>query len=128
MLASEEVSNLENAGLSSRSQLWVGTPTKAVTRSASISRSATSGSQRYIITSFIFSPKHESMTGTQPVTWKSGTTRMKAGFVAAAAFVSPSRSWRAASMAARAQKAIRDWVTARWVDTAPLGNPVVPDV
>ena len=31
-------------------------------------------------------------------------------------------------MAALAQKAMSDWVTARWVDTAPLGKPVVPEV
>ena len=47
---------------------------------------------------------------------------------AAPSGVSLSPPWRAASMAARAQKAIRDCVTARWVETAPLGNPVVPDV
>src|SRR5665213_2689806 len=78
-LASDDVSYLVNAGLSSMSQLCVGTPTKVVTRSDSIRRSAVSGSQRCIITSFNFMPKQESITGTQPVTWNSGTMRMKHG-------------------------------------------------
>ena len=126
MVASDEVSYLEKAGLSSRSQLWVGTPTKAVTCSASMRRRAVSGSQRCIMTSFSFIPKHESITGTQPVTWNSGTMRMKLGDRPP-----PARGffpWRAVWMVAPAQKAISAWVTARWVDTAPFGNPVVPDV
>ncbi len=125
-VASEEVSYFEKAGLSSMSQLWVGTPTKAVTRSASISRSAVSGSHRCIMTSFIFMPKHESITGTHPVTWNSGTIRMKHG--ANPPPPSGSRPLRAVWTVALAQKAMSDWVTARCVDTAPLGKPVVPEV
>ena len=78
-LARDEVSYLWNDGLSSMSQLWVGTPTKVVTRSASMSRSAVSGSHRCIITSLNLIPKQESITGTHPVTWNSGTMRMKHG-------------------------------------------------
>src|SRR5665213_4142409 len=119
-LASDDVSYLVNAGLSSMSQLCVGTPTKVVTRSDSIRRSAVSGSLRCIITSFNFMPKHDSITGTQPVTWNSGTMRMKhGGLPPPASGLSP--PLRADRMVAPAQKAIIDWVTARWVDTAPLG-------
>ena len=65
-----------SAGDASRSQLWVGTPTKFVTRSRSMSSSARSGSHLYMITSFSPLDRHDSITGTHPVTWKSGTTRM----------------------------------------------------
>ena len=120
------MSYFSNAGLSNMSQLWVGTPTKAVTRSASMRRSAVSGSQRCIMTSLNFMPKQESITGTHPVTWNSGTMRMKDG--ANPPPLSGSLPFRAVWMVVPAQKAIRAWVTARWVDTAPLGKPVVPEV
>src|SRR3954470_21034334 len=68
-----EVSVEANLGDSRRSQLWGGTPTKFVTRSRSISSSARSASHLYIITSFSPLLKHDSITGTQPVTWNSGT-------------------------------------------------------
>ena len=78
------------------------------------------------MTSFSFMPKQDSITGTQPVTWNSGTMRMKhGGLPPPPSGLSP---LRAVSMVAPAQKAIIAWVTARWVDTAPLGNPVVPEV
>ncbi len=101
---------MEKAGLSSRSQLWVGTPTKAVTFSASMSRRAVSGSQRCIMTSFIFMPKQVSMTGTQPVTWNSGTMRMKHGVRPAPRTGCPLAGGQ---MVALAQNAISAWVTAR---------------
>ncbi len=56
----------------------VGTPTKVVTRSRSISSRARSGSHLYIITSFAPDAVEPSMTGMSPVTWNSGTMRMKA--------------------------------------------------
>ena len=127
MLASDEVSYLENDGLSSMSQLWVGTPTNVVTRSASMRRRAVSGFHRCIITSLNFIPKQDSITGTHPVTWNSGTRRMKHG---ANPLLAPNRSspLRAVWMVVLHQNAISPLTTARWVDTAPLGNPVVPDV
>src|SRR5690606_17077549 len=64
-----------------------------------------------------------SMTGTAPVTWNSGTMRMNTGGADGAA--SPRRR---RSTAARQLKPSRAWVTARWVDTAPFGRPVVPEV
>ena len=127
MVASDEVSYLANDGLSNMSQLCVGTPTKAVTRSASMRRRAVSGSQRCIITSLNFMPKHDSITGTHPVTWKSGTMRMKHG---AKPLLPLNRSspLRAVWMVVLHQNAISPFTTPRWVDTAPLGNPVVPEV
>src|SRR5918995_682494 len=75
-----DVSNSANRGDWSRSQLWVGTPTKLVTRSRSICSSALSGSHLYMITSFRPEAKHDSTTGTDPGRWNSGTTGMNAGF------------------------------------------------
>ncbi len=108
------------------SQLCVGTPTKVVTRSASMSRSAVSGSQRCIITSLNFIPKQESITGTHPVTWNSGTIRMKHGANAPPCPKVP--PLRAVRMVVLHQKPMRPLSTARCVDTAPFGNPVVPEV
>ena len=82
-LTSEDVSNSLKRGDSSRSQLCVGTPTNAVTLCRSMSSSALSGSQRCSITSFSWTLKHESITGTQPVTWKSGHDEDEAGRVRA---------------------------------------------
>ena len=118
---------MANDGLSSMSQLWVGTPTKVVTRSASMSRRAVSGSQRCIITSLNFIPKHESITGTHPVTWNSGTMRMKHG-ATNPPVPNASSPLRAVRTVELHQKPMRPLITARWVDTAPLGNPVVPEV
>ena len=71
-----EVSVVANFGDSSRSCDCVGTPTKVVTRSRSISSRARSGDHLYIITSLLPPSVAPSMTGTSPVTWKSGTMRM----------------------------------------------------
>ena len=57
----------------------MGTPTKFVTRSRSMSSRARSASQRYIITSFSPLPTQLSSTGTKPVTWNRGTMRMNTG-------------------------------------------------
>src|ERR1022692_1344014 len=77
--ANDEVSYLWKLGDSSRSQLWVGTPTKIVTRSLSMSWRAFSASQRYMITSLRPLANAESITGMQPVTWKSGMVKMRDG-------------------------------------------------
>src|SRR3954454_19642881 len=119
-----DVSNSGNRGDSSRSQLWVGTPTKLVMRSRSMSSRARSGFHLYMITSFNPAEKQESITGTQPVTWKSGTMRMNDGAPAGAG----ASGRRARSMAPRHPKPNRACTMDRWVETAPLGRPVVPDV
>ncbi len=112
-------------GHSSRSQDWVGTPTNALTWCRSMSTRAPSGSQRCIITSLKCHEKHDSITGMQPVTWKSGTIRMKhGGYGDTAAGVARRRS----SMVTREEKAMTVWLSAQWVETAPLGKPVVPEV
>jgi hypothetical protein len=54
----------------------VGTPTKFVMRSRSISSSARSGLHLYMSTSLAPASHELSITATQPVTWKSGTIRM----------------------------------------------------
>src|ERR671917_1183022 len=74
-----DVSKSANRGDWSRSQLWVGTPTKLVTCSRSISSRARSGCHLYMITSFRPLAKQPSMTGIDPVTWNSGTMRMNDG-------------------------------------------------
>ena len=68
MEASELVSYFEKFGLSSMSQLWVGTPTKLVTLWRSMSCRARSGSHRYIMTSLKCHMKLLIITGMQPVT------------------------------------------------------------
>ena len=60
----------------------VGTPMKLVTFSASISSRARPASHRCIITSLEPPSTEPSMTGTHPVTWNNGTTRMNASLAA----------------------------------------------
>ncbi len=112
------VSRRAKSGHSSRSQDCVGTPTKWVTRSRSISSSARAGSHLCIITSLQPVAKQESITGTQPVTWKSGTTRMK---LVGQAWLFGGPSPIAALIAARHAKASSAESTARCVETAPFG-------
>ena len=71
------MSRVAKSGDSSRSQDMVGTPTKVVTRSRSISSSARSGFHLYIITSLLPPSERAEHHRHQPVTWNSGTTRMK---------------------------------------------------
>ena len=85
--------------------------------------SAWSTSHLYITTNFVPPMKQPSMTGTQPVTWNSGTIRMNAG-----GCVVGSPGWRSRSTAPRQANAISACTTAPWVLTAPFGRPVVPDV
>ena len=64
-------------------------------------------------------------TGTLPVTWNNGTMRMKQG---APVLPAASSGRRSPSIAVLAPKPSRACMTARCVDTAPLGWPVVPEV
>src|SRR3954463_8707519 len=121
-----EVSNSVNLGELTRSQLWVGTPTKLGTRSRSINSSAFSAFHRYIITSFARDTTQLINTGTDPVTWNNGTIKMNV--VRPLGGVAPDASARTASTVARLPNAITDETTAPLVDTAPFGRPVVPDV
>src|SRR5262245_48990069 len=112
------VSRRAKSGHSTRSQDWVGTPTKLVIRSRSISSSARAASHLYIITSLQPAAKQESITGTQPVTWKSGTTSTKlVGYGCVLGAPSPIMLL----IAARQAKASSAESTARWVETAPFG-------
>ena len=112
-LARLDVSKSANRGDSSRSQLCVGTPTKLVTRSRSISSSARSGSHLYIITSFRPLAKHDSITGTQPVTWNSGTIRMNTGGPADVGASSGRRSRVERGAAAEAEQRLQDGAVGR---------------
>ena len=122
---SDDVSYFANAGELTRSQLCVGTPTKLVIFSRSMISRAFSASHLYMITSFKPTTKQLIITGTQPVTWKSGTMRMNDGGRSG-----PSTSFiftpAAASTALRAENDMIEEITARCVDTAPFGRPVVP--
>ena len=70
--------------------------------------------------------KQLSITGTQPVTWNNGTMRMNDGGNGSAGFSGSSlasfNTWL------RAANAMSELSTARCVDTAPFGRPVVPEV
>ena len=125
-----DVSKSPKRGELTRSQLCVGTPMKVVTRSRSISSSAFSAFQRYIITSFDLETMQLSSTGTQPVTWNSGTIRMNASGPGSGAGEpgGNAASARTASTAARLPNAITDETIAPLVETAPFGRPVVPEV
>jgi len=91
-----------------------------------MSCSARSGSHRYIITILRCHEKQLIITAMQPVTWKSGTMRMKLGGAPDPdSFFEPRR---AALMVDAEKKAMIVWQIAPWVDTAPLGTPVVPEV
>ena len=57
------MSHFSKSGCSSRSQLWVGTPTKLVTRSRSISSRARPASHLCIITSFSPATSEPKKTG-----------------------------------------------------------------
>ena len=118
------MSQRANSGDSSRSQVIVGTPTNWVTRSRSISSSARSGDHLCIITSFEPVANDDSMTGTSPVTWNNGTVRMKLVGKACGSF----GGYISRLTAARQAKASSADSTARWVETAPFGRPVVPEV
>src|SRR5271155_3571303 len=119
-LANDEVSYFAKFGDSRRSHDCVGTPTKIVTLWRSMSCRARSGSQRYVITSFTWKVKQVIMTGMHPVTWKSGTIKMKHGGLALGA----SGPRRTDAAAARDEKAKIVCTTAPCVETAPLGKPV----
>ena len=70
------------------------------------------------------------MTGTRPVTWKSGTQSMNAvcGAPPSSTVRRILRFAQVADRHARAANASSALRTARWVETAPLGRPVVPEV
>lgn len=78
----------------------------------------------YIVTSLNPFRNEESITGTSPVTWKSGTTRMKHGGYGLGSFC----GCVMAPAIARQAKARRAESSAWWVETAPFGKPVVPEV
>jgi len=104
-----------------------GTPPKVPIRSRSINWSARSGSKWCIITSFPPAARLETMTEWQPVAWKSGTDRRKAAcvFSPTGARAVPKR---VAPRVLMKKRLIRLVAMFRWVPTAPLGRPVVPDV
>ena len=106
------------------SMLCVGTPTKAVSFSLSMSFSAASGSHLYMIASFRPATSEPSITATQPVTWNSGTARIAPPGGASG---SSGGVTRAATMP-RARKPMTVLTSARCVETAPLGRPVDPEV
>src|SRR5690606_14565495 len=74
-----EVSYFSKSGCSSMSHDMVGTPTNWVTRSRSMSSRARPGSHLYMMTSFEPDTNEPIITGTAPVTWKSGTVRIEHG-------------------------------------------------
>jgi len=105
----------------------VGTPPNIVIRSRSMSSRARSGSKWCIITSFPPAARLETMTEWHPVAWKSGTDRRKAACV-----FSPTGARdvpnRVAPRVLMKKRLMRLVAMLRWVPTAPLGRPVVPDV
>ena len=108
-----------------------GTPPKVPIRSRSISSRARSGSKWCIITIFPPAAMLVTMTEWHPVAWKSGTESRKAGCVFSGRSPVDSRAAAPKRMEPRElmkKRLIRLVHMLRWVPTAPLGRPVVPDV
>ena len=124
----EEVSNFEKLGESSTCITMAGTPPKVPILSRSISSSARSGSKWCIITIFPPAAMLETMTEWHPVAWKSGTERRNAGWVLSPVVSSAAVPKRMAPRVLMKKRLIRLVHMLRWVPTAPLGRPVVPDV
>ena len=106
-----------------------GTPPKVVILSRSMSSRARSGSQWCIMTSFPPAAVLLTRTEWHPVAWKSGTDKRLAFWPPGARH----RPWRPVA----AQRSPGLWTKnrlmrlvrmLRWVPTAPLGLPVVPEV
>jgi hypothetical protein len=76
---SDRTSNLEKFGDCTISHDMVGTPLNDVIRSASMMRSASSGSHLYMPTSFRPGRNDEFSCTFKPVTWNSGTVRIMDG-------------------------------------------------
>ena len=124
----EEVSYLEKLGESSTCMTMAGTPPKVPICSRSISSSARSGSKWCIITSFPPAARLETMTEWQPVAWNSGTESRKAACVFSPVGAEGRLPKRVAPRVLMKKRLIRLVHMLRWVPTAPLGRPVVPDV
>ena len=125
----DEVSNLSKLGESSTCITMAGTPPKVPIRSRSISWSARSGSKWCIITSFPPAARLETMTEWQPVAWNRGTERRKAACdFSPAGRRGPGCRSGVAPRVLMKKRLIRLVHMFRWVPTAPLGRPVVPDV
>ena len=120
------VSYLSKSGWFTRSHDCVGTPTKFVMFSSAMIGNALPASHLYMMTSLSPPMKQLSITGTQPVTWKRGTIKMNdGGNGSAGASGSSDANF---NTALRAENAMSALSTARCVDTAPFGRPVVPEV
>ena len=68
------------------------------------------------------------MTEWQPVAWNSGTERRKAACVFSPVVSRAGLPKRVAPRVLMKKRLIRLVPMLRWVPTAPLGRPVVPDV
>ena len=104
-----------------------GTPPKMVIRSRSMSSRARSGSKWCIMTSFPPAAVLETRMAWQPVAWKSGTdSRLEFWTLPVGSATSPFR--RIEPTVETKKRFIRLEMLLRWVPTAPLGRPVVPEV
>ncbi len=108
-----------------------GTPPKVVTPSRSMSSSARLGSQRCIMTSLPPASTLLTRMEWQPVAWNRGTDSSMTLGPSAAALPAPSEDAAAACRPARmaTKNRLMGLVQMlRWVPSAPLGRPVVPEV
>ena len=104
-----------------------GTPPKMVMRSRSMSSRARSGSKWCIITSFPPAAVLVTSRAWQPVAWKRGTDNRLAFWVPLLTSPGPPPRRRPPTVATK-KRFIRLDALFRWVPTAPLGFPVVPEV
>ncbi len=127
MDCTDEVSRLAKSGESMTCMTMAGTPPNTVIRSLSMSSRARSGSKWCIMTSFPPAAVLVTSRAWHPVAWNSGTDRRLAFCPPGdAAFWALVR--RMPPTVATKNRFIRLEQLLRWVPTAPLGRPVVPDV
>src|SRR4051794_10208099 len=120
MPASDGSSRPWAAAVSSSWNTVVGTPATVVTPSRSTSSTASTGSHLYMRTTLPPAAVNGRRNDWSPPTWKNGNVSRVVGGGAAG----PSPAARAPRYTTFMRKAPKF----RWVATAPLGRPVVPDV
>ncbi len=124
----DDVSYLEKLGESRTCITMDGTPPKVAIFSRSISSRARSASKWCIMMIFPPAARFVTMTEWHPVAWKRGTESKKAGWVLVPVSSSAAVPKRVEPRVLRKKRLIRFVHMLRWVPTAPLGRPVVPDV
>ena len=122
------MSRVAKLGASITCITMAGTPPKVTMRSRSMSSRARSGSQWCIITSLFPAAVFATKTEWHPVAWNSGTDNRYAPVRRCRRPGGALVGERSPARELRKKRLIRLVPMLRWVPTAPLGFPVVPEV